>query len=327
MNFSFLISTERSGSNLITKMIDAHPNCCGPSPTHLFRIYALNIEKYGDLSNAKNWEILVQDTLEVLASQFGAWEHEFCLKELMNSSKEYLPVDLLKFIYSTEVLSNRKQQVFVKELYTYKYVPYILSEIPDAKFIYLVRDPRDTAASFKKSPSHQKSVAGSISIWQEDQRASIKVLEDLGKDKVLLVRYEDLVVFPEKTCTQITTFLGEQYSSEMLDFHQNTLTKQNASRMAAWKNLDKPIIAGNCNKYKGELSDSELLYIETKCKLEMDYFDYALETKADGDLEELSLKVDHPVPPIEVMPMTLEEKRVRERRTKAIQTIINRDIS
>ena len=33
----FLVSSERSGSNFITKIMDAHQDFCGPSPTHIIR--------------------------------------------------------------------------------------------------------------------------------------------------------------------------------------------------------------------------------------------------------------------------------------------------
>lgn len=32
LGFTFLMCSERSGSNLIARMFDAHPDCCGQPP-------------------------------------------------------------------------------------------------------------------------------------------------------------------------------------------------------------------------------------------------------------------------------------------------------
>ena len=66
MDYNFIISTERSGSNLVTKMMDSHPNICGTAPKHLIRFIALNHYKYGDLIEENNWNILLKDILKIL---------------------------------------------------------------------------------------------------------------------------------------------------------------------------------------------------------------------------------------------------------------------
>ena len=66
MQFDFLMCSERSGSNLITKILDAHSRVCGPFPTHLLRIMALNLYRYGDLSVDSHWEIFLEDVQDLL---------------------------------------------------------------------------------------------------------------------------------------------------------------------------------------------------------------------------------------------------------------------
>lgn len=50
MKFDFLICSERSGSNLITKLLDNHSKYCGPTPPHLLRVFYPVLDKYGDLN-------------------------------------------------------------------------------------------------------------------------------------------------------------------------------------------------------------------------------------------------------------------------------------
>ena len=60
MHFDFLMCSERSGSNLITKLLNAHPRVCGPFPSHLFRTISSNYTGYGDLSTDANWETFIE---------------------------------------------------------------------------------------------------------------------------------------------------------------------------------------------------------------------------------------------------------------------------
>jgi hypothetical protein len=47
VRFDFLLCSERSGGNLITKMLDAHPEVCGPFPTQILGRESL--KRYGYL--------------------------------------------------------------------------------------------------------------------------------------------------------------------------------------------------------------------------------------------------------------------------------------
>lgn len=326
MNFSFLISSERSGSNLITKLIDSHPNYCGPSPTHLFRIYALNHKKYGDLNNNSNWEILIDDTLCVLESQFGSWKSQVTKEELLKEVVQGNEINLLRYIYEKEALTLNKTHVFVKELYTYDYINYLLDKIPDAQFLHLVRDPRDTALSFKKSPSHRKNIAEFVPIWLKDQEGTLSIAKQLSNEQFLTIRYEDILQAPESTLTKVSSFLNVPYNERMLTYHENKLTQENAQRMAAWKNLDHPLLTSNCGKFKNGLNASEIQYIEESCSEIMHKLNYSKIQNETVNIEKLKEEINIEIPKEKTLPMTPQEQNIRKKRMEAIQRIIGRDL-
>ena len=66
MRIDFLICSERSGSNLITRLINAHSQICAPSTTHLFRVLGENIAGYGLLRDDTCWRELVDDAAALL---------------------------------------------------------------------------------------------------------------------------------------------------------------------------------------------------------------------------------------------------------------------
>ncbi|RYZ44567.1 MAG: sulfotransferase, partial [Sphingobacteriales bacterium] len=233
--FTFLICTERSGSNLITKLFDSHPAFCGPSPTHLFRILTRNRIKYGNLENAENWKILCEDMAGLLEAKLGQWQRKFTKEELAENVTERKLSALLRYIFEEETAANGKKRAFVKENHAWAFLPFLLANFPEAKFVYLVRDPRDMALSYKKTLAQKAGISEAVAIWQQDQQASISAYLQLKEaGKIYLLTYEQLVEKPAETLTEICSFLGENFEEQMLGFHQNNLTKENATPLQAW---------------------------------------------------------------------------------------------
>ena len=69
--------SERSGSNLITKVLNGHKNICGPSTKHILNPVARNPFRYGDLSQSENWQQLVEDIHNLLTIDFSIWRRSF----------------------------------------------------------------------------------------------------------------------------------------------------------------------------------------------------------------------------------------------------------
>ena len=125
-------------------------------------------------------------------------------------------------------------------------VPTLLTHFPDAKFIHIVRDGRAIMASFFNltwGPAHPKSAAES---WLRKLTPGLAA-ECAYPDRVLRVRYEDLIEEPKKTLQSICAFANLPYREEMLTGsgfavpeytrHQHTLVGGGVDKSAAgrWK--------------------------------------------------------------------------------------------
>ncbi|RMF55426.1 MAG: sulfotransferase [Calditrichaeota bacterium] len=292
MEFTFLISSERSGSNLLTKMMDNHPLYCGPSPVHIFRLILENRLSYGDLKNLKNWDMLLTDVGDLLETQLGVWKTEWNIDQLSRLVPKGDLAALFRTIFEKEAVANGKKRIFVKENHLYRYIEFILANFPDSKFVYLVRDPRDMALSWKKSPVLRGAVVRASNVWKIDQAESIKVyslLLDVGK--IICIRYEELLRNPEEELSKLCSFLDIPYHKSMLNFPQNGFTAINAQRSSAWENLSKPLLTDNFNKFQKELSIDEIKYIEALCKEEMELLGYQRVFSIDETVETLENRI------------------------------------
>lgn len=294
--FYFLMCSERSGSNLILHLLNAHPTICGPATRHIISPVVRNLFRYGDLSVEENWIALLSDISKLANSGFADWRSHFNIKILSEMSERKNPTELLQNIFIREARAHKKNNIFIKENKTYEYMPQLLHHFPESKFIFLVRDPRDVSLSWKKSKNHAGGVVTSAIQWKHEQMYHLKDFHLLYQMKrVHFLRYEDLLLCPKDTLVDVCNFMEIEYDDTLLNFYQDELTQKNAKKDGTWSNLSKPLMQKNANKYAAELSELEILAIEKICKNEMRYLGYptlnsnkVLEALSEQQIDELN---------------------------------------
>lgn len=286
--FVFLQCSERSGSNLITRILGSHPRVCSPSPAHLVRLLCENRMRYGDLGVDRNWYALIDDTVALLETKLGTWRTQLCIEELLSQAPPRSLGALLRRIFSREAAACGKEVLFIKENHLYRYLPFLLTAFPDLRIIYQVRDPRDMALSWKRSAVLRGCVHRAARTWKTDQENGIATLGQLwDTNKILCLKYEDLVADPSSLLPAVCEFVGVDTDPAMLDFHKAEDTRRDARRTADWKNIASPVIRDNFGKFRHGLSRDEIAFIEGTCAAEMAFFGYGTETDGgtDPDLE------------------------------------------
>jgi hypothetical protein len=281
-NLTFLLCSERSGSNFITKLMNNHSKICGPSTKHLINPVAKNYFRYQPLKQPQQWESLIDDILNLYNVEFSIWKSKFTKQELLDFIIYGDLHGLLTYFFSKETQLNNKEFCFIKEIKTHQFYPFLKSFFKYSKFLYLYRDPRDMALSWKKSHIHKGGVVQAANQWKVDQQEFLKIVEfERLTNSVKSIKYEDLVTKPEKALISALEMTGLNFETKMLDMNKDELTAQNAKTLRAWENLTKPVIKDNFNKFEQELTETEIKYIESICYFEMKYLGY--ETKFDWD--------------------------------------------
>jgi len=151
----------------------------------------------------------------------------------------------------------------------------ILSHFPNARLVYLVRDPRDVAASSKKSVFNPYCPRFTATLWEQQQAVGRQLLRSLPPATIQLVRYEDLVRKPAATLDQLCQFLNEPFERELLRFFNTEEAKKSSRLSASWKNTGKPIQSTSVGRYGAELSRRELLHVECHAHRSMEFFGYS----------------------------------------------------
>lgn len=325
MRLDLLLCSERSGSNLITQMLGAHPALCGPPPTHLIRTLALNVGRYGDLDEDQEWRMLCGDADALLAAGLGDLADPPSLDELLGSEPRTFG-GLIRAVYAREVAVAGASSCFVKENRAWCYSDFLHVTLPDARYVWLVRDPRDMALSWKRSPNHPGGVARAAEVWVEDQEGFLamhRALVTSGRSSFM--RYEDLISDPEPVLGGVLAILGQTWDPACLAFHEDEKVKGNASRLRNWENLARPVMGANSGKFEGALSDSEIRYLELVCGPLMEQLGYEPSRESTGaSREELLARITVESPDAETLEPRTGEVAIRERRRAALDRILAR---
>ena len=304
MSMSFLMCSERSGSNLILKLLNGHSKICGPSTKHIINPVARNLFRYEDIRQAGNWSSLLEDIRNLLDVSFSVWKRSFSIDELKALAPCGDVAALIRNIFFEEARANGKSHVFVKENQVYEFLPFLLIYFSEAKYVYQVRDPRDMALPWKLNPDHPGGVVRAARQWQKDQQNTLKNYNELRKiGKAFFVKYENLIEDPGRVTGGICRFLGVDFEPDMLNFYRDDLTRKNASMQQGWYNLGKAIISENKKKYLTGLIREEVMAVEKICYFEMTYLGYqpefpidALNAFPDKRLQEMEIYESQNIP-------------------------------
>jgi hypothetical protein len=205
------------------------------------------------------------------------FEFEQIKKNIPSSDRSV--IRLYKFFFDKYSESQGKKRWLCKDNDLVDYAWKLKSYFKDAKFIYLVRDPRDVCLSYYNVPMGPNTAYIFAQNWKIQQEKCIRVLTDEEfKDDIMLVKYEEILTEEEKTFKRICEFISEDFEPEMIRGRE----RKESSKTEYWKNVSKDIMKKNYKKYLTGLSEREIRIIEKILHKEMKFLGYEFEFK-DND--------------------------------------------
>lgn len=232
----FIGGYARSGTTLMRSILDVHPDVSCEPETEILTIMTRFIHDY--LTSPKIVESLNKAGIR----------------------KENLNTALAIFIH--QILENRvryAERFCGKDEKLLYYMEYLYEILPNAKFIYMVRDGRDVAWSLiqNKNDSLMAKFKNYLNTWNLFNADINEKCKRIGVDRCLMVKYEDLTLYPKESLVKLTEFLGLEWSDDLLN--QKKLT--HSSSINKWVgnvNPDKDYLAKFVNMLQVFGYDTEL---------------------------------------------------------------------
>lgn len=282
----YIIGNPRSGTSLLRLMLTCHPEVVIPPEGHFF----LWLEgKYRDLSFPEAANQFIDELVET--KKFETWGIEkSALQEIF---KEYAPQsfgDAVALVYcSYGIMKGRTEFKYwgdKNKLWKDK-LNRVLNYFPNSKFIHIVRDGRDVACSFKDlsaremhafkyGPKMPDKIDNIAEHWATNIAFIRKFITTLKQDHFITIRYEDLIMSPVQTLTDITDFLQLEFSESMLNYaSRNKDEKLEPDETMQWKlKLNDELDKSNIGKYQSLLTEQDISIFERHCGELLELYGY-----------------------------------------------------
>ena len=257
------IGTQRSGSNLLRVMLNQHKNISAPHPPHILQVMMPLIPMYGDLNDDVSFGKLVDDVCTLVEKNPVNWGIVFDRSSVRSMCENNSLPQIMHAIYATKAKVKNATWWCCKSMASIHYVNEIESAGIHPYYIFMYRDGRDVACSFRKAVVGEKHMYFLAKQWKEEQELSIALREQPGNDRVISVRYEDFMADTEGTLKDICAKLNIEYSNEMLNYADAEESIITAASGKMWSNLTKPVMRDNTKKYLRELSSDDIAIFES----------------------------------------------------------------
>jgi hypothetical protein len=219
---AFIIGTGRCGTSMLAQMLNSHSMICVPDEIQILFEYSNNGPRlYEIFKEKKNERFGSEDFVKLIEARCPNKFHEYFDYRSFFEKQQYPILSLTKLVNNLycEIAESRQKQIFIEQTPWYGQRIDILNELfPDAKYIHMVRDGRDVAISFARTPWWHNDIGENLERWHGEIRQIIDSSNQiLNPNQILQVRYEDFVEQPESGLRRICDFLGIDFEDAMLD--------------------------------------------------------------------------------------------------------------
>jgi hypothetical protein len=264
----FIGGLDRSGKTYMRFMLESHSEFIFSKRTNLWPKY---YQKYGQLEIQEN----LDRCLDALAKNkhILALEPDYDLvrNEFLAGEKTY--ERLFEIIHQQYAIKQNKRFWGDQTEFLERYATHIMSAYPNAKFIQMIRDPRDRFHAILEKSVKKHGIGVATSRWLSSAALG-KKYQAKYPDQYKVIRYETMVIQPQSTMKEICSFLGVKYEPAMIEL-------KDIPRFMNKGSIDKmpkisPLSTDYIGKFQKYLSFDQIEFIQNLCKEEMTWLDYPL---------------------------------------------------
>jgi hypothetical protein len=268
----FIVGSGRSGTTLLRMMLCSHSRITIPPETWFLIPLLERFSIDRPLTAAE-----VESAASIVTSHYR-WpdmkldSQEF-RRQLSQLTKPYLR-DLAEIVYRWHMRADGKARWGDKTPVYVEVLPELARLFPDSQFIFLVRDGRDVAKSFQATHWVGRWLHDNTREWTRALQCQRRWMGSELRERILRVRYEDLVLETEATLRQICRFIGEEFEPQMLAWQRQVDDHIPARERQIHKKLKLKIDPHSVNRWKKEMSAREIFVCEAFMSANLKRFGY-----------------------------------------------------
>lgn len=268
----FIVGSSRSGSTLLRLMLASHSRIAIPSETWYLIALLETFPFDRPLRENEAAAAVAMMTSHYTWPDMGLDATEF-RHRAANLSGVRLR-DLVEIVYRWHMEVEGKSRWGDKTPAYIEIVPALAAMFDDAKFIHLIRDGRDVAKSFQRQGWHGPWMYGYTREWRRAVELDLKLGRTLLNERILRVRYEDLVLQPEAALRRVCAFIDERFEDQMLRWRGRVDEAIPGREKGIHASLDRDMDSSDVGRWKREMTSREVFVAEALIGAQLSHFGY-----------------------------------------------------
>lgn len=261
----FVVGMPRSGTTLLSTMLDAHSDLSISPETHFFTKCPVAGE--GPSPEARDAAIRFlqnQPGVQDMALPETVWS---TLRETAGPAPSDVFAALLR-AYADRAGASVPGEKTPDHL---AHVPVMAERFPNARFVAITRDPRDVYLSQRPMSWNRDTIVETAWTWRR-YAERVQAYRSARPERFYDLRYEDLLVRPAGELEAVCSFLDVPFEMGMLAFHENA---DDALSAEPWKrNTRRPVDPSNREKWRDRLPPARRWIIQAVASSAMHDFGY-----------------------------------------------------
>jgi hypothetical protein len=289
--FNFIVGIGRSGTTLLMSMLNAHPTIQATPEVNFFVFF------HNSWKNKTTFKESDFKRVELYVSLFKRRKHASGFDWSIDLFREYIQQNkkinfaiIYQCFYKSFVYAGTPKNIthnFDKNPINTLFLNDIIEQLPNAKFVFLVRDPRANYLSRKEKINFRKpNIYADSYRWAFYNESTLALIEK-HKDKFYVLKYEDLVSNARFYLNELAEFFDFKNEEDMLNFHlhvkENSLRKVtedsdnvHVKAKEKYEKLSRPVNTDRLEAWKQKLSKEEIEINSRICRV-ANYFGYHID--------------------------------------------------
>ena len=213
--FPIFVGSGRSGTTLVRTMFNAHPDLAVAMEAH-FLVPLVQAE--GRITSGDGLD--AEAAGRIVSRSPGLGKMQLSSDDAMAAISEARPRTAAEAARAVMSLyaSGRGKPLYGDKTPGYvKHIELLAHAFPEARFVHIIRDGRDTAASFLAREFGPRTIGEAAVQWKESVDAGRSGGQSIGSDRYTELSYENLIRDTKAETSRISSFLGIPASEQVLE--------------------------------------------------------------------------------------------------------------
>lgn len=279
----FILGSGRSGTTVTASLLNRFQKVHVAKETGFIGLEAEKLRNIDDIQTLRRLIDVVNSWLEKEQWENRANEQgfrDFCERYQLNGGSAFI-----HYVWQLESSTPWHELEFIGDntpLYVMA-IPLILEFFPNARFIHMIRDPRDVVCSVYRMRFGADDLVLAALEWHVSIGCWMMAERIVPESQRVECRYEDLCINAEQVLETLAEFLGRDRRevADVLAAHASGASNdprfQKVATLQHHARLSEPLNAGRIARYKKELNAEQIRMIEEIAQYGMRAYGYEAE--------------------------------------------------